>query len=57
VADSADHAIELCRTHRDNIDILLTDVVMPGVSGPELAKHLLSLRPGLRVIYMSGYAG
>ena len=57
VADSADHAIQLCRTYEENIDILLTDVVMPGVSGPELAKNLLSLRPGLRVVYMSGYAG
>jgi CheY-like chemotaxis protein len=57
VADSADHAIQLCRNYGDNIDILLTDVVMPGVSGPELAKNLLSLRPGLKVVYMSGYAG
>jgi CheY-like chemotaxis protein len=57
VADSADHAIELCRTYPAKIDILLTDVVMPGVSGPELAKSLLCLRPGLKLVYMSGYAG
>ena len=57
VADSAGHAVKLCRTHEAEIDILLTDVVMPGVSGPELAKNLLSLRPALKVIYMSGYAG
>jgi two-component system, cell cycle sensor histidine kinase and response regulator CckA len=38
-----------------SIDILLTDVVMPGASGPELAKQLIEQRPTLRVIYMSGY--
>jgi PAS domain S-box-containing protein len=57
VADSADHAVTLCRAYEADIDILLTDVVMPGVSGPELAKNLLSMRPGMKVLYMSGYAG
>jgi two-component system cell cycle sensor histidine kinase/response regulator CckA len=57
VAASADHAVELCRSYGSKIDILLTDVVMPGVSGPELAKNLLALRPELKVVYMSGYAG
>jgi PAS domain S-box-containing protein len=37
------------------VDVLLTDVVMPGASGPELTRRLAELRPGLRVIYMSGY--
>ncbi len=35
--------------------MLLTDVVMPGPSGPELSKQLIERRPGLKVIYMSGY--
>ncbi len=39
----------------DNIDVLLTDVVMPGASGPELTARLLAQRPELKVIYMSGY--
>jgi PAS domain S-box-containing protein len=37
------------------IDVLLTDVVMPGASGPELTDSLLAMRPSLKVIYMSGY--
>jgi len=55
--DSASDAIAICRESAERIDLLLTDVVMPGISGPELAKELVSLRPGLKVIYMSGYAG
>lgn len=57
VAESAEDAVQLCHNQGAAIDVLLTDVVMPGVSGPELAKNLLTLQPGLRVIYMSGYAG
>jgi FixJ family two-component response regulator len=38
-----------------SIDVLLTDVVMPGLSGPELTQKLTARRPGLKVIYMSGY--
>ena len=38
-----------------SIDVLLTDVVMPGASGPELTRQLVEQRPALKVIYMSGY--
>jgi PAS domain S-box-containing protein len=38
-----------------SIDVVLTDVIMPGASGPELTLQLIERRPGLRVIYMSGY--
>ena len=54
---SASDADEAVRVFDQNtlIDVLLTDVVMPGVSGPELGTLLVERRPGLKVIYMSGY--
>lgn len=52
---SAAHALELGETHPDAIDLLITDVVMPGMSGPELARRLRVRRPALRVLCMSGY--
>ncbi len=55
-ASSSLHALEICRTHDQPIDILLTDIVMPGIRGPELVKSALDMRPGMRVIYVSGYA-
>ncbi len=49
-------ALMLAREHEGPIDLLLTDVVMPRMSGPELAQQLSAERPGLRVLFMSGYA-
>jgi PAS domain S-box-containing protein len=54
VAANADQAVQLFEEH-PSIDLLLTDVVMPGGSGPELSKRLIERRPALKVIYMSGY--
>jgi len=54
VAANADEAIRLFERNVA-IDVLLTDVVMPGASGPELTERLVAQRPGLKVIYMSGY--
>jgi PAS domain S-box-containing protein len=55
-AGSPAEALTLAERHGGPIHLLLTDVVMPGLSGPELARRLESLRPGLRVLYMSGYS-
>jgi PAS domain S-box-containing protein len=57
VANSPARALEVARDHKGSIDLLLTDVVMPGMSGPELAAELVRARPELRVLFMSGYTG
>ena len=51
-----EQALELARAHRGPIDLLMTDVVMPGMSGRALAEQLESERPGMPVLYTSGYA-
>ncbi|WP_262384878.1 PAS domain S-box protein [Actinoplanes teichomyceticus] len=55
-AHDGPHALELVREHHDDIDVLLTDVIMPRMHGGELAEHVSRLVPGVRVILMSGYA-
>jgi PAS domain S-box-containing protein len=55
-AAGAAEAERLCAHHPGEIHLLLTDVVMPGGDGPDVAGELRRLRPGLRVLYMSGYA-
>jgi two-component system cell cycle sensor histidine kinase/response regulator CckA len=55
-SQSALDALELARHHSSPIDILLTDVVMPQLRGPELARQVQDLQPNIHVIYMSGYA-
>jgi two-component system cell cycle sensor histidine kinase/response regulator CckA len=54
VAEKAEEAFQLFEQH-PSIDLVLADVIMPGVSGPELTSRLVERRPGLKVIYMSGY--
>jgi two-component system, cell cycle sensor histidine kinase and response regulator CckA len=55
-AASAAEALRRATEHAGPIHLLLTDVIMPGKSGVELAQDLLARRPGLRVVFMSGYA-
>lgn len=53
-ADTGEQAIKLFQREPD-IELLLTDVVAPGMSGPMLAEQLSQLKPALKVLFMSGY--
>jgi CheY-like chemotaxis protein len=55
LAESGDAALELFEKLQVSIDLLLTDVIMPGMSGPMLADRLLAMQPSLPVLFMSGY--
>jgi two-component system cell cycle sensor histidine kinase/response regulator CckA len=55
-AGSGEEALRICAGHKDPIHLLLTDVGMPVMSGPEVAQQLARLRPKTRVLYMSGYS-
>ncbi|PKN45444.1 MAG: hypothetical protein CVU59_09065 [Deltaproteobacteria bacterium HGW-Deltaproteobacteria-17] len=52
----ADEAVRICRTFPDTIHLLVTDVVMPKTGGLQLAEDIRKLRPGIRVLFMSGYS-
>jgi two-component system cell cycle sensor histidine kinase/response regulator CckA len=54
-AEDGHTALELAAMHVGQIHLLLTDVVMPGISGRELAERVSQIRPGIKIIYMSGY--
>ena len=49
-------ALEMASSYKDTIDLLLTDIMMPGMNGVEVAAAVSRLRPGLLVFFMSGYA-
>ena len=54
-ASHPDDGLALGHEHAEQIDLVLTDVVMPGMNGPEMAKRLVFRHPTLRVLYLSGY--
>jgi len=54
-AANANEALVVCESHANQIHLLLTDVVMPQMGGRELAERVAERRPGIKVLYMSGY--
>jgi two-component system cell cycle sensor histidine kinase/response regulator CckA len=56
-ASGAGEALKISQDHQGEIHLLLTDIVMPGMNGRDLAVQLTAQRPSMRVVYMSGYAG
>ena len=54
-AESGSEALRLAAAHQGPIDLLITDVVMPDLRGPELARRLVAERPALVTLFMSGY--
>jgi len=52
----ADEALAFAREHEGPVELLLTDIIMPRTGGVELARQVSSLRPGIRVLYISGYS-
>jgi two-component system cell cycle sensor histidine kinase/response regulator CckA len=55
-AEGGDEARQICERHPGVIHVLLSDVMMPGMNGPMVAKMLRSMRPELKVVFMSGYS-
>jgi len=54
-AENGESGLRIAESFKEHIDILITDVVMPGIGGRELARKLLLLRPDISVLYLSGY--
>jgi two-component system cell cycle sensor histidine kinase/response regulator CckA len=55
-AANGKEALAVVQSYPDKIDLLITDVLMPELPGPELAQALVAMRPGLKVIFISGYS-
>ena len=55
VAQSGEEALSIWEKNKDKIDLVLTDIVMPKMSGRELIERLLTFNPNLKILYMSGY--
>jgi signal transduction histidine kinase/ActR/RegA family two-component response regulator len=55
-AESSEAALQLARTRKKSIHLLVTDIVMPGMNGPALARALSEHQPSLKILYVSGYS-
>lgn len=55
-AEDGAAAIAIAEKHPGAIDLVVTDMFMPGMMGPEMVRKLLAIRPGIRALFMSGYA-
>ena len=51
-----DDAIRLTKLNSDKIDLVITDVIMPGINGPELTEMIREIKPSLKFLYTSGYS-
>jgi DNA-binding response OmpR family regulator len=57
VASTGPEALDMSAAHAGPIDVVVTDLLMPGMNGDELIRQLLTARPNVHVIYISGYPG
>jgi CheY-like chemotaxis protein len=55
-AENGEQALQLCENHPGKIDLLVTDIVMPGLNGRDLATRLVQKRQDMKVLYISGYS-
>lgn len=55
-ADSGEAALEIIGQHGNEIEVIITDVIMPGMNGPSMIEQILPLHPNVKVIFISGYA-
>lgn len=55
-AEDGDAALRIAASHPGKIDLVITDMYMPGLRGPEVVQRLAPTRPGIRALFMSGYA-
>lgn len=54
--ENAGSAIGIAERQAGQIDLLLTDIIMPGLSGPDLAQRIIRLKPTIKVLYVSGFS-
>jgi YesN/AraC family two-component response regulator len=55
-AQNVDDAIAIAEGHRGPIHLLVSDIIMPRLNGPDLAQRIVRLRPAIQVLYVSGFA-